>query len=746
MSETNPIPNVKIGSNDQVRQTGPKAKPAAKNNSGQPYTPIVEPLEISIWGLILGGLGSNCGIPAEKVLNKPRKEDAGIADADDGGDIVPDGDDGVPDADGDGVPDVCANDPGVFSLSSPANESTGVAVTGALFNWNISDAIDPGDEITYTIIVADNETFDSPIINQEGIAENQYTSGVQFANGTTYYWKVIAKDLCDQETESSVFSFTTVEHCATPPDAFSLTLPSSGSSNISVTPTFDWADAIDPDLGDSVTYRLEIDPNNAFPAPATFSGIAESAYTLDPADALTNNTTYYWRVFAVDGCGNAVASSEVYSFTTIEHCATPPNAFSLTLPANGSSDISVTPTLDWNDAIDTDPDDPVTYRVEIDTTDTFPAPTTFSGIAQSIYTLGAGDALPNGVTRFWRAFAVDGCGNEVRSTQAYWSFTTELACMPQAYYDTDFTLGAPSNTVVDSGTITLMQDDTAWTCWDGSVDPVTVGWSEEAPLGWTINNSDGDILHLSSIDLNTNAYYRKDPSFTGSGWMVEARMQLDPVNGSQGGTGCAIDIKDGSHSVILRIQNNQVNEDGTGEFYVMDPTLDYNIYRIIKTGSTFSVDINGIPRLSGTAVGDLTASHLWFHDIGGTFDSDAFWDYICYYNGGNSLPYVANGTYTSEIVDTGSYNNNIGSGAMLHWSQTDPLPADSSIKIQFCASDNPDLSGANCVSDLQTNTGEIIPAGVEGRYFQWMATLGRGLNLHETPELFDVTLNYETCD
>jgi hypothetical protein len=350
-------------------------------------------------------------------------------------------------------------------------------------------------------------------------------------------------------------------------------------------------------------------------------------------------------------------------------------------------------------------------------------------------------SLANGTTYYWRVIAKDGCDNEVTSTEVF-SFTTELQCTPQSYYDTDFLLGTPSNTEVNSGTVSLVRDNTAWTCYDGSVLPETVGWTENATLGWTTKNATGGILHLSSIGLDTNAQYEIDPSFVGGGWMVETRMQL--LN-SEGSNGCAIDIRDGSHAIDFRIQNDQIRENITVESYSMDPTLSYNIYRIVKAGSSYSIYVNDILRLSGTAFAEAIPSRLWFHDIGGTNDSEAYWDYLCYYNGGSSLPYVASGTYTSEIVDTGNFNNDIGSGAVLRWSQSSPLPAGTSIAMQFCASDDPGLAGATCTSGLTNNTGEIIPGTAAGRYFQFEATLGT-TNTDNTPELFDVTLNYETCD
>lgn len=286
---------------------------------------------------------TGCGIIAEEALDKPRKEDAGIVDADadsgdgdivpdgdpapDGDEIIPDGDEVLPDgdeiqdADGDPGPNFCDNAPGAFNPTSPANGSTGAAVNGTLFMWEPSSDLDPGDSVNYTIIVADNPDLNSPVIDQEDLGTNQYRSTVQLANGTTYYWKVIAKDLCDQEIESPVLSFITVEDCATSPNAFPLTSPTHGSIDIAVKPTFDWEDSTDPDPDDSVAYRLEIDTDSNFSGPITFSAITESTYTLGAADApLANGATYYWRVYAVDGCGNEVRSSGVYSFTTEREC------------------------------------------------------------------------------------------------------------------------------------------------------------------------------------------------------------------------------------------------------------------------------------------------------------------------------------------------------------------------------------------------------------------------------------------
>jgi hypothetical protein len=316
-----------------------------------------------------------------------------------------------------------------------------------------------------------------------------------------------------------------------------------------------------------------------------------------------------------------------------------------------------------------------------------------------------------------------------------------IVCTPQTYTDTDLTSATPSSEVeISGGSATLRNNESAWIRYGGDVLPDTVGWTENAPLGWAAPpDTTGGILHLTSIGLDTNARYEIDPSFTGD-FMVQARVRL--IN-SEGGTGCAIDVANGSYSVILRIQNTQIIEDNTGEFYAMDPTSEYFVYRMVLEGSNYSVLVDNILRLSATAMASPSASHLWIHDIGGTFDSEADWDNVEWYPD-SSLPPEPSGTVTSEILDAGDHDsNNIGSGAMLHWSQD--TPGTSSITLEFCASNDPTMSsGVNCVSGLTANTGETIPASVVGRYYQWIATLSSdGVN---RPTLLDVTLNFETCD
>ena len=102
-----------------------------------------------------------------------------------------------------------------------------------------------------------------------------------------------------------------------PPAAFSLLAPVNGSSPKTVL-LFDWEDAVDPDPGNDVTYKLIIDDNSDFSS-AEFvrEEITLSLTYIDLSAGLQDATTYYWKVLAVDPYGARTWSTETtWSFTT----------------------------------------------------------------------------------------------------------------------------------------------------------------------------------------------------------------------------------------------------------------------------------------------------------------------------------------------------------------------------------------------------------------------------------------------
>jgi hypothetical protein len=100
----------------------------------------------------------------------------------------------------------------------------------------------------------------------------------------------------------------------TAPSVVSLQTPTNGSQE-KTSLIFDWTNSIDPD-GDNVTYSLVLSTSPTFTNEAyRKEGIPVSITALGPEAGLSDLTTYYWKVLAVDPYG-ARSASTVWSFTT----------------------------------------------------------------------------------------------------------------------------------------------------------------------------------------------------------------------------------------------------------------------------------------------------------------------------------------------------------------------------------------------------------------------------------------------
>jgi len=113
------------------------------------------------------------------------------------------------------------NPPNVPSSPSPADGVTDIAVNVAL-NWQGGDP-DAGDTVTYDVYL---DTSNPPVTK---VSSNQSEISYQamgLSYGTTYYWKIVARDNNGSETEGPVWSFTTLLK-----EKFTLTVSINGSGS-----------------------------------------------------------------------------------------------------------------------------------------------------------------------------------------------------------------------------------------------------------------------------------------------------------------------------------------------------------------------------------------------------------------------------------------------------------------------------------------------------------------------------------
>ncbi len=92
------------------------------------------------------------------------------------------------------------------------------------------------------------------------------------------------------------------------PGAATLNSPSNGATDVSLTPTLSWTAASGAD-----SYDVQVATDAGFNSIViNEAGVTGTSYD---ASGLSTNTTYYWRVRGVNGCGNGAYSS-AFNFTT----------------------------------------------------------------------------------------------------------------------------------------------------------------------------------------------------------------------------------------------------------------------------------------------------------------------------------------------------------------------------------------------------------------------------------------------
>ena len=103
--------------------------------------------------------------------------------------------------------------PGVFSLISPAQQATAVALNPE-FEWQQSIDPDAGDVVSYILEVSLLQDFSQTVVSS-ATQDLKFNMTTELAAGTTYFWRVRASDHAGAQTRSrEVFSFTTKQPSA----------------------------------------------------------------------------------------------------------------------------------------------------------------------------------------------------------------------------------------------------------------------------------------------------------------------------------------------------------------------------------------------------------------------------------------------------------------------------------------------------------------------------------------------------
>lgn len=285
------------------------------------------------------------------------------------------------------------NPPGPFDVLA----ATGTVVTRATtagLAWTLSTDPD-GDMVTYRVF---GGTSAASVTALGDTTQPNFTLA-NLGFGTTYYWRVDAYDgfggttTVNGGTQSLLYIFKDLPP-ATP--VYLTTATVFGLHTTSPTVTLAWAASADPD-GDSVTYMVDVRSSTGA-WPSVMMG-SSTSLTLSPLF----ETTYYWRVTAVDPYASTAGPWQSLVAHFVNHAPGMPTILS---GAGVSSQHTLTPSavLSWSAV--TDPDgDPVAYALSVGTT--------LASMAPALLGSSTSFALPNpqfGTTYYWQVSARDNYG------------------------------------------------------------------------------------------------------------------------------------------------------------------------------------------------------------------------------------------------------------------------------------------------------------------------------------------------
>jgi hypothetical protein len=208
--------------------------------------------------------------------------------------------------------------PGTFLLGLPAD---GAIVPAPSFVWA------PALGATHYVLEVDGE---------DARDVGGTTAQLAVPAGETRGWRVTAVGLGGSVLAANApFHFTVAPDA---PGAFTLVSPAADAMGVQLQPTFRWTASTG-----AARYVLQAGLDASLSPPTFELGSLPPTTTSVVLDArLAPGTRWYWRVLAVDSVQTTATPTQ--AFTT----AQVPGDFAVVSPANGASDVPLTPTFSWS--------------------------------------------------------------------------------------------------------------------------------------------------------------------------------------------------------------------------------------------------------------------------------------------------------------------------------------------------------------------------------------------------------------
>ena len=298
--------------------------------------------------------------------------------------------------------------------------------------WEAGGDPDLGDSIAfYRVYLALDSNFTTELDSQEVFGTELLWTSLQ--DDQTYWWRVKAFDTHGNGTFSNQkWNFHT--YFCESPFAFSLIEPADSSHLLAGDIDFCWQTAHDPDPNDHVTYTVYMETSDTS---FSYETDSDTCISIDISTlGLSDSVLVEWWVGAHSICPDTIVQSltHFHFYPPSEH---PPLAFNLISPAWGDTSWTLSALLAWEEALDSDIGDTVSYEVFLDTLSGLStAWETGSGLSDTSFTL---EELLDDHTYYWTVHASD------LNTSGTWANDTSMF---RTYYPetpSDFALLEPED-------------------------------------------------------------------------------------------------------------------------------------------------------------------------------------------------------------------------------------------------------------------------------------------------------------
>lgn len=218
--------------------------------------------------------------------------------------------------------------PSIPIPSTPIKGAVNQSVS-LFLNWNAVASAS-----TYRVQISTDQFFSSSVVDDSTIVniDGQLIQNIQIVgltNNTKYYWRVAAKNVDGWSSFSATSDFTTIIGAPTSP---TLSAPLDGSTNQPTSLSLSWSA-----VTSATTYHIQVSLDPQFLNTVLDTSLSATSRIISN---LSNSTTYYWRVQAVNIGGNSSYSSARYFSTVI---STPV----VIAPINNAINQPVSVTLLW---------------------------------------------------------------------------------------------------------------------------------------------------------------------------------------------------------------------------------------------------------------------------------------------------------------------------------------------------------------------------------------------------------------